>query len=303
MTEFNGRRAPNFSQYLEDLNAIPSPYDQALQQQQQQQDVFNVDADLSLFTNTEFFDFDKFGSFDLPAFDAVEDGNPKKANKAENAQSSDIDFLNLLDGLGNNMPDYSAQEFNQVNTQSSVQQHAPFPEPPSVTESVITHNAPSQSLSSNPSPASTTSSQAPTPKVANSSPAPTPAPAPKRKNTQKTPVMTVEEASLHAAEEDKRRRNTAASARFRVKKKMREQALEKTVKETTDKNNALEVRVTALELENQWLKNLITEKNGNSEEDKTSEHDIAGMFKKFLASQKASVQESNSDFESGVGTA
>lgn len=98
MTEFNGRRAPNFSQYLEDLNAIPSPYDQALQQQQQQQDVFNVDADLSLFTNTEFFDFDKFGSFDLPAFDAVEDGNSKKGNKPENAQSSDMDFLNLLGG-------------------------------------------------------------------------------------------------------------------------------------------------------------------------------------------------------------
>lgn len=200
------------------------------------------------------------------------------------------------------MPDYSAQEFSQVNTQpSSVQQHAPFPEPPSVAESVTTHNAPSQSLSSNPSPTSTTSSQASTPKVANSSPAP--APAPKRKNTQKTPVMTVEEASLHAAEEDKRRRNTAASARFRVKKKMREQALEKTVKETTDKNNALEVRVTALELENQWLKNLITEKNGNSEEGKTSEHDIAGMFKKFLASQKASMQDSSSDSKSGVGTA
>lgn len=98
MAEYNGRRAPNFSQYLEDLNAIPSPYDQALQQQQQQQDVFNVDADLSLFTNTEFFDFDKFGSFDLPAFDAIEDGNHKKEHKPENAQSSDMDFLNLLGG-------------------------------------------------------------------------------------------------------------------------------------------------------------------------------------------------------------
>ena len=98
MAEYNGRRAPNFSQYLEDLNAIPSPYDQALQQQQQQQDVFNVDADLSLFTNTEVFDFDKFGSFDLPAFDAIEDGNHKKEHKPENAQSSDMDFLNLLGG-------------------------------------------------------------------------------------------------------------------------------------------------------------------------------------------------------------
>lgn len=99
--------------------------------------------------------------------------------------------------------------------------------------------------------------------------------------------MSVEEAARVAAEEDKRRRNTAASARFRVKKKLREQTLEKTVKETTEKNAALEARVTALELENQWLKNLITEKNGKSpDEGKTSQNDIASMFKKFLAAQK-----------------
>lgn len=99
--------------------------------------------------------------------------------------------------------------------------------------------------------------------------------------------MSIEEASRNAAEEDKRRRNTAASARFRVKKKMREQTLEKTVKDTTEKNAALEARVTALELENQWLKNLITEKNGRSpDEGKTSQNDITSMFKKFLAAQK-----------------
>lgn len=99
--------------------------------------------------------------------------------------------------------------------------------------------------------------------------------------------MSVEEAARHTAEEDKRRRNTAASARFRVKKKVREQTLEKTVKDTNDKNAALEARVTALELENQWLKNLITEKNGrNPEEGKTSQNDIASMFKKFLATQQ-----------------
>lgn len=116
--------------------------------------------------------------------------------------------------------------------------------------------------------------------------------------------MSVEEAARVAAEEDKRRRNTAASARFRVKKKMREQALEKTVKETTEKNTALEARVTALELENQWLKNLITEKNGqSSEEGKKSENDIADMFKKFLASQKAEGQRSSAESRIGVGTA
>lgn len=64
-----------------------------------------------------------------------------------------------------------------------------------------------------------------------------------------------------AAEEDKRRRNTAASARFRIKKKQREQALEKQAKEMTDKVNALEGKVQQLEMENKWLKGLITEKS------------------------------------------
>jgi len=71
----------------------------------------------------------------------------------------------------------------------------------------------------------------------------------------------IEEGSRVAAEEDKRRRNTAASARFRVKKKQREQALEKTAKDMSDKVALLEARVGQLEMENQWLKGLITEKN------------------------------------------
>lgn len=70
-----------------------------------------------------------------------------------------------------------------------------------------------------------------------------------------------EEGVRGAAEEDRRRRNTAASARFRQKKKQREQVLERTVRETTEKNAALEARVAQLEMENRWLKNLLTEKH------------------------------------------
>lgn len=70
-----------------------------------------------------------------------------------------------------------------------------------------------------------------------------------------------EEGVRMAAEEDRRRRNTAASARFRMKKKQREQALERTVRETTEKNASLEARVAQLEMENRWLKNLLTEKH------------------------------------------
>ncbi|KAF9166119.1 hypothetical protein DFQ26_008622 [Actinomortierella ambigua] len=64
-----------------------------------------------------------------------------------------------------------------------------------------------------------------------------------------------------AAEEDKRRRNTAASARFRQKKRLREQALERTAKEMTAKSETLEARVKELEMEIKWLRGLIIEKD------------------------------------------
>ncbi|KAL4978123.1 hypothetical protein BDW66DRAFT_131043 [Aspergillus desertorum] len=291
MAEYNGRRAPNFSQYLDDLNAIPSPYDVAMQQQQ---DGFNIDNDLSLFTNTEFFDFD----LNLPPFEPVEE------NKHNVNPNPDMDFLDILGGDGfGNANDYAPQ-MNSVNNQSLPVQNAQFqavpqsqvPGLPNVrtqgNQSVTSPTTPSPSQSSiaAPSPASATSPAAP-------------APGPKRKNTQKTPPVSVEEAARIAADEDKRRRNTAASARFRVKKKLREQALEKTVKDTTEKNAALEARVTALELENQWLKNLITEKNGKSaEEGRKAENDISDMFKKFLAAQKTEGERSNGNSKIGVGT-
>lgn len=72
----------------------------------------------------------------------------------------------------------------------------------------------------------------------------------------------LEESARYAAEEDKRRRNTAASARFRVKKKQREQELEKRTKEMNEKVALLEDKVQQLEMENKWLKGLITEKSG-----------------------------------------
>ncbi|KAG0348239.1 hypothetical protein BG004_005635 [Podila humilis] len=68
-------------------------------------------------------------------------------------------------------------------------------------------------------------------------------------------------ASKVAAEEDKRRRNTAASARFRHKKRLREQVLEKTAKEMTAKSELLEIRVRELEMEIKWLRGLIVEKD------------------------------------------
>lgn len=76
-------------------------------------------------------------------------------------------------------------------------------------------------------------------------------------------MLSYEDANRLAAEEDKRKRNTAASARFRIKKKQREQALEKSAKEMHDKVTALENRIATLETENKWLKSLVTEKHGD----------------------------------------
>ncbi|KAL9019309.1 MAG: hypothetical protein Q9185_003387 [Variospora sp. 1 TL-2023] len=93
---------------------------------------------------------------------------------------------------------------------------------------------------------------------------PSPAPGSKRAASATSPGSNFgqEESSRVAAEEDKRRRNTAASARFRVKKKQREQALEKTAKELNDRTAQLEQKIGQLQTQNEWLKNLITEKKG-----------------------------------------
>lgn len=95
-----------------------------------------------------------------------------------------------------------------------------------------------------------------------------------------------------AAEEDKRRRNTAASARFRVKKKQREQELEKKTKEMQDKVNSLETKVMQLEMENKWLKGLITAKGKDAE---------ASMEKTVV--EREEEERSTEGRTDGVGTA
>lgn len=67
--------------------------------------------------------------------------------------------------------------------------------------------------------------------------------------------------SQKLSKEDKRKRNTAASARFRIKKKMREKALQSTACEMTEKAKRMEQKVHELEREIKWLKALIVEKD------------------------------------------
>lgn len=66
-----------------------------------------------------------------------------------------------------------------------------------------------------------------------------------------------------AIEEDKRRRNTAASARFRTKKKEREAELERSTRDINERCEGLQKRIGELETENRWLRELITERSRN----------------------------------------
>lgn len=64
--------------------------------------------------------------------------------------------------------------------------------------------------------------------------------------------------------EDKRRRNTAASARFRAKKKEREHAMESRCKNLESKVGDLERECEALRRENGWLKGLVVGVTGGT---------------------------------------
>jgi cell shape-determining protein MreC len=70
-----------------------------------------------------------------------------------------------------------------------------------------------------------------------------------------------------AEAEAKRIRNTAASARFRRKKKAREASLERQGREKREALAKLENRITELEDENKFLKGLILWKKEGKEED------------------------------------
>lgn len=91
-------------------------------------------------------------------------------------------------------------------------------------------------------------------------------PAPKRPRTarnsvssRETPVPESPETEFSGpnAAEDKRRRNTAASARFRLKKKEREAALERKAKDLEVRVSELDKECEALRRENGWLKGLV----------------------------------------------
>lgn len=265
MSGYNGRTGPNFSQYINNLNALPQPYDSDFLPT----DDLNLDQELALFTNTDFTDFDNLGP--LPdSFDLVESNKPS---------DNDIKYEDLLASATS--PSANAHSSNAsyfANYPHAIQPAPPvstFPQGASFSSPV------GSSPTSQESPPQPTSLKRKADAISSTSP-------------QGPPV---DEQSRLVAEEDKRRRNTAASARFRVKKKQREQTLERTVKEVNDKNTALEVRINQLEMENHWLKNLIMEKNG-----KQTKEEIAEAFQKFRRESEERETSSGNEHKEGVGT-
>jgi hypothetical protein len=225
----------------------------------------NLGDDLDFLTNAEFFDFDSFHPPNGVDFNhrSPTDVEPKGRHVAVNGATRLGNTLRqqntaLTRSTG---PQYQFGEFQTypptvASSPASQHLHGQYPPQPS-------HQVPFGPQAGEKRKAS----------VATSIPSP----------------ADLEEQSRLAAEEDKRRRNTAASARFRVKKKQREQALEKQAKEMTEKVQQLEGKVQQLEMENKWLKGLITDKND-------------GKSLETLQKEKAAEDRKTADNTDGVGT-
>lgn len=93
MAGFNGRREPNVSQYIANLNTIPPVLDSAAKQEEN----YNLEDDLSVFTNAEFFDFDLGGEGieqQSINYDPSQEERARRENAAARKNSHKVDFVN-----------------------------------------------------------------------------------------------------------------------------------------------------------------------------------------------------------------
>ncbi|PAV18451.1 regulatory cys-3 [Pyrrhoderma noxium] len=128
----------------------------------------------------------------------------------------------------------------------------PFlPTPTAITPTDLNNNAPEPTVSTTKKTRARKSSTA-SPSTSTSLTSPASVDAEKKDDTS-----TEDSGPSLSPAEDKRRRNTAASARFRLKKKEREAALERRAAELSLRVGALERECEALRRENGWLKGLV----------------------------------------------
>ncbi len=88
MSNYSGRHGPNVSQYLRDLNTI-SPQDTTGAEEN------FMEEDLSLFTNTQFFDFDSGQNTDFQA-QPVKEAAPSKDASAAPSVMGDMPNLDFM---------------------------------------------------------------------------------------------------------------------------------------------------------------------------------------------------------------
>ncbi|KAK4239044.1 hypothetical protein C8A03DRAFT_32899 [Achaetomium macrosporum] len=253
---YGAGRGVNVSQYLRDLNVHESAVEETLITDE------DLAKDLALFTNTQFYDFETGQHTDYQA--------PPAKPEVTQSPTEDVPSTDPIMGFEFVPGDFSFGDFSSTYTSPTI---PTFPDAlgnlqPIQPNPQTTYPAPPVPQHHHqPPPAGYVppAAAAAVPRIGGGVGA-----GEKRKAESISPpngrVLSFEEASRLAAEEDKRRRNTAASARFRIKKKQREQALEKSAKEMTEKVTLLESRISALETENKWLKSLVTEKHGGRDD-------------------------------------
>lgn len=266
MSTYGVRPGASVSHILRDLNTI-NPQDTTTTD-----DGFNMEDELSLFTNTHFFDFDSGQNMDLaqPVKINVESASPTSPSPSATAAPSALDDM---PNLGFMQGEFGFPEFNNAYAGTPV---TTFLESSQNFSAVQSSQRASQVLQPQAQPQQGPIKPADNRKVEDISGA--------------GPQLGYEDASRQAAEEYKRRRNTAASARFRIKKKQREQALEKSAKEMTEKITTLESKVSQLETENKWLRDILIEKNNGS-------NDVTAMWSEFTETASEKSKAASSEVE------
>ncbi|RDX56249.1 hypothetical protein OH76DRAFT_1338120 [Lentinus brumalis] len=113
-------------------------------------------------------------------------------------------------------------------------------------------------------------------------------------NTPSPEAFDPTEGESVAITEDKRRRNTAASARFRIKKKQWTLNLERTISDLSGRVEELEREASELRRENGWLKEIVMLKSKR----------LAGVVPELEPSPSSAASGSGSGVQaSGSGTA
>lgn len=108
MSGYSPRRGPNVSQYIANLNSIPSAHDLDSPQED-----YSLEDNLALFTNAEFFDFDAGGNIEqsLVNYDPTQEGQARGENGAAKYNNDDVTGLDLNNGMSTSYTYFPKEAF------------------------------------------------------------------------------------------------------------------------------------------------------------------------------------------------